>query len=290
MSRRSARSSLLRHVRNQDHDLSVAAHLRFPRSVESAATAGTSRYRAASARIAPTTANRMSTTVICVFSERRAERGPAARRGPRACGHLHRHACGGQRRGSSVGSKRAPRRRKQAPRREGAERPFSRHQPLRHGVRLHPGWGIFDGPAARRSVQAIAAWHVNAVRITLNEDCWLGINGVEAAYGGTRLCRKRSSTTSSSSTGTTCTRSCRSRGPPRAATAATYQPGAPDADHSPPSGQPGEDVPRRPQRRILAPVGRDRRTRLLPQAAASARRPTARAPISRAGMQQAVTS
>src|SRR5690242_16046231 len=46
------------------------------------------------------------------------------------------------------------------------------------------GWGIFDGPADLASVQAIASWHVNAVRVTLNEDCWLGINGVPAAYGG----------------------------------------------------------------------------------------------------------
>jgi endoglucanase len=27
------------------------------------------------------------------------------------------------------------------------------------------------------SIAAIASWHVNAVRIPLNEDCWLGING-----------------------------------------------------------------------------------------------------------------
>src|SRR4051794_30583859 len=46
------------------------------------------------------------------------------------------------------------------------------------------GWGIFDGPSDAASVQAIAAWHTNAVRVPLNEDCWLGINGVQAAYGG----------------------------------------------------------------------------------------------------------
>jgi hypothetical protein len=28
-------------------------------------------------------------------------------------------------------------------------------------------------------------WNVNAVRVPLNEDCWLGINGVATAYGGT---------------------------------------------------------------------------------------------------------
>jgi len=46
------------------------------------------------------------------------------------------------------------------------------------------GWGIFDGPNGAKSVQAIAAWHVNVVRVPLNEDCWLGINGVPTEYGG----------------------------------------------------------------------------------------------------------
>jgi hypothetical protein len=46
------------------------------------------------------------------------------------------------------------------------------------------GWGIFDGPNNLASVQAIASWKANAVRLPLNEDCWLGINGVAAAYGG----------------------------------------------------------------------------------------------------------
>jgi len=35
------------------------------------------------------------------------------------------------------------------------------------------GGGIFDGPSDPASVAAIASWHVNAVRIPLNEDCWL---------------------------------------------------------------------------------------------------------------------
>jgi hypothetical protein len=66
------------------------------------------------------------------------------------------------------------------------------HQPLQfRGVNYSgpeyaciQGWGIFDGPSDAASVQAMAAWHVNAVRLPLNEDCWLGINGVPAAYGG----------------------------------------------------------------------------------------------------------
>lgn len=46
------------------------------------------------------------------------------------------------------------------------------------------GRGIWDGPAESASVLAMAAWHINAVRIPLNEDCWLNINGVSAANGG----------------------------------------------------------------------------------------------------------
>lgn len=39
------------------------------------------------------------------------------------------------------------------------------------------GGHAFAGPSDDESIAAIAAWHVNAVRIPLNEDCWLGING-----------------------------------------------------------------------------------------------------------------
>ena len=46
------------------------------------------------------------------------------------------------------------------------------------------GWGIFDGPSDSASVQAIASWNANVVRVPLNETCWLGINGVAPAYAG----------------------------------------------------------------------------------------------------------
>src|SRR5579859_6352006 len=39
------------------------------------------------------------------------------------------------------------------------------------------GFGPFDGPSDATSIAAIRSWNVNAVRIPLNEDCWLGING-----------------------------------------------------------------------------------------------------------------
>jgi hypothetical protein len=46
------------------------------------------------------------------------------------------------------------------------------------------GEQVFDGPTDEASVAAIAAWHVNAVRVPLNEDCWLGINGIATSVGG----------------------------------------------------------------------------------------------------------
>lgn len=46
------------------------------------------------------------------------------------------------------------------------------------------GWGIFDGPNDAASVSTMTSWHINAVRVPLNEDCWLNINGVNPAYGG----------------------------------------------------------------------------------------------------------
>ena len=33
-------------------------------------------------------------------------------------------------------------------------------------------------------VQSFRAWRANAVRVPLNEDCWLGINGVKVQYSG----------------------------------------------------------------------------------------------------------
>jgi len=47
------------------------------------------------------------------------------------------------------------------------------------------GHGIFEGPDPDTLATAMLTWgHVNAVRLPLNEDCWLGINGVNATYGG----------------------------------------------------------------------------------------------------------
>jgi hypothetical protein len=46
------------------------------------------------------------------------------------------------------------------------------------------GWGIFEGETSLTSAQAIKNWHANTVRLPLNEDCWLGINGVKPEFSG----------------------------------------------------------------------------------------------------------
>ncbi len=46
------------------------------------------------------------------------------------------------------------------------------------------GLGIFDGPHDASSISAMARWRINVVRIPLNEDCWLNINGVKEEYAG----------------------------------------------------------------------------------------------------------
>ncbi|MEU1800590.1 cellulose binding domain-containing protein [Streptomyces sp. NPDC019937] len=46
------------------------------------------------------------------------------------------------------------------------------------------GRGIFDGPVDDASVKAIAGWKANAVRVPLNEECWLGLSHIDSAYRG----------------------------------------------------------------------------------------------------------
>lgn len=42
------------------------------------------------------------------------------------------------------------------------------------------GYGYSSGPLETSDAAAIADWHANAVRIPLDEDCWLGLNGYPA--------------------------------------------------------------------------------------------------------------
>ena len=51
------------------------------------------------------------------------------------------------------------------------------------------GYGFFDGPSDLASIRVMKSWHINAVRLPLNEDCWLGINGVKPALSGRRYRR-----------------------------------------------------------------------------------------------------
>jgi endoglucanase len=43
---------------------------------------------------------------------------------------------------------------------------------------------IFDGPSDASLVTPMKAWNINTIRVPLNEDCWLGINGVSASVSG----------------------------------------------------------------------------------------------------------
>jgi hypothetical protein len=94
------------------------------------------------------------------------------------------------------------------------------------------GWDIFDGPSDAASVQAMASWHVNAVRVPLNEDCWLGINGAPAQYSGSNYINAIVNYVNLlHQYGMYAELSLIWAAP--GAYQATYQSGAPDADHSP---------------------------------------------------------
>jgi Cellulase (glycosyl hydrolase family 5)/IPT/TIG domain len=94
------------------------------------------------------------------------------------------------------------------------------------------GWGIFDGPSDLASVQAMAAWHINSVRIPLNEDCWLGINGSPAAYSGSNYTNAIVAYVNLLHANGIYAELSLIWGAP-STYQATYQPGAPDEDHSP---------------------------------------------------------
>jgi endoglucanase len=116
------------------------------------------------------------------------------------------------------------------------------------------GWGIFDGPGDAASVQAMAKWRINAVRVPINEDCWLGINGVKRAYGGARY---RTAIVHYVKLlhrfGMYAEVSLIWGAPGKYQ--ATYQPGAPDADHSPALWRSLARTFRKDSRVVLAPWG-----------------------------------
>jgi hypothetical protein len=94
------------------------------------------------------------------------------------------------------------------------------------------GWGIFDGASDDASVAAMKAWNVNVVRIPINEDCWLGINGVKPEYGGANYQNAiREFVNRLHAQGMYAELSLMWAAP--GSSQATYQPNSPDADHSP---------------------------------------------------------
>ena len=46
------------------------------------------------------------------------------------------------------------------------------------------GGAIFDGPVDDNAIAAMKTWTANAVRVPLNEDCWLALNGVAPNLSG----------------------------------------------------------------------------------------------------------
>jgi hypothetical protein len=70
---------------------------------------------------------------------------------------------------------------------DGAGQPLQLHGVNRSGAEYAcaEGWGIWDGPTDDdSSIATMKTWNINAVRLPLNEDCWLAINGVKAQYAG----------------------------------------------------------------------------------------------------------
>jgi hypothetical protein len=42
------------------------------------------------------------------------------------------------------------------------------------------GWGMWDGPMDQAAVDGMKTWNIHAVRVPLNEECWLGTSDVPA--------------------------------------------------------------------------------------------------------------
>ena len=125
-----------------------------------------------------------------------------------------------------------PRRRQPAARRPRPRRRLPRRQPLRHRVRLRPGPGHLRRPARPPPRCARSELDANAVRVPLNESCWLGSTACRpGSRGAVPPGDRRVRRACSSATG--CTRCSRSCGARPAAISRPTSPGAPDRDHSP---------------------------------------------------------
>jgi hypothetical protein len=68
---------------------------------------------------------------------------------------------------------------------DGSGKAVTLHGVDRSGTEFECLSGAFsDGPVDQAGIDAMKTWNVNAVRVPLNEDCWLGINGVPSAFSG----------------------------------------------------------------------------------------------------------
>jgi endoglucanase len=150
------------------------------------------------------------------------------------------------------------------------------------------GFGIFFGPSDAASVRAIASWHVNFVRVLINEDCWLGINGVEPALGGRSYRRALVGYVALlNRLGMYAEVSLIWAAPGHYQ--ATYQPAAPDADHAPAVWASMASTFRKDPNVILAPWGETLvDSRCLLRGGCEATYGHNHTPYRVAGMQQAV--
>jgi endoglucanase len=46
------------------------------------------------------------------------------------------------------------------------------------------GYALYEGPTGAAAIAAMTSWHINVVRIPLNEACWLGLPTVKRKYRG----------------------------------------------------------------------------------------------------------
>ena len=103
------------------------------------------------------------------------------------------------------------------------------------------GWGFFDSPHPDRiddpaMIAAIVSWGINAVRVPLNEDCWLGLHMAHPRFGGRALSpdHRRGTCTALNAAGLYVILDLHWVAPGRAG--ATGQLPMADADHAPRSG------------------------------------------------------
>jgi hypothetical protein len=116
------------------------------------------------------------------------------------------------------------------------------------------GNGFFDGPSNAASVRAMARWHVNVVRLMLNEDCWLGINGADPRYSGTKYQAAIVAYVKLLHRNGMYAELALAWGAP-GNNPATYQSGGPDEDHAPAFWTSIAQTFRNDSRVILAPWG-----------------------------------